>query len=114
MLHRLRKHRGGSRSDWRRSRCKLTWVNMAFQGPLFFPSVALESGLLFPSWIGPGRRSCRRVLHAGRAWFKRTNVVFRQRWYIGSIAAVMARRRSCRTLWIELRTPRSRRRWAPR
>ena len=30
-----------------------TWVNMAFQGPLFFPSVVLSSGVLFPSWIGP-------------------------------------------------------------
>lgn len=78
-----------------------TWVNMAFQGPLFFPSVALESGLLFPSWIGPVGVSAVAYFTLG-AWFKRTNVVFRQRWYIGAIAAVMACGALLSYLWIEL------------
>lgn len=77
-----------------------TWVNMAFQGPLFFPSVALPSGLLFPSWIGPVAVSAAAYFALG-AWFKRTNAVFRQRWYIGAVAAVMAGGALLSYLWIE-------------
>ena len=78
-----------------------TWVNMAFQGPLFFPSAALESGMLFPSWIGPVGVSAAAYFALG-VWFKRTNVVFRQRWYIGAIAGVMAGGALIAFLWIEL------------
>lgn len=78
-----------------------TWVNMAFQGPLFFPSVALSSDFLFPSWIGPVGVSALAYFGLGM-WFKRTNVVFRQRWYIGAVAAVMAGGALLSYLWIEL------------
>ena len=78
-----------------------TWVNMAFQGPLFFPSVVLSSGVLFPSWIGPVGVSAVAYFALG-VWFKRTNVVFRQRWYIGVIGAVMAAGALLSFLWIEL------------
>lgn len=78
-----------------------TWVNMAFQGPLFFPSVALTSGAVFPSWIGPVAVSALAYFTLGML-FKRTNVVFRQRWYIGAIATVMAGGASLSYAWIEL------------
>ena len=78
-----------------------TWVNMAFQGPLFFPSVALGSGMVFPSWIGPVAVSAVAYFALG-VWFKRTNVVFRQRWYIGVIGGVMAGGALLAYLWIEL------------
>ena len=78
-----------------------TWVNMAFQGSLFFPSVVLSSGVLFPSWIGPVGVSAVAYFALG-VWFKRTNVVFRQRWYIGVIGAVMAAGALLSFLWIEL------------
>lgn len=66
-----------------------TWVNMAFQSPLFFPSVELSSGWLFPSWFGPVAVSAATYLVLGMC-FKRVNVVFSQRWYIGAVAACMA------------------------
>ena len=78
-----------------------TWVNMAFQGPLFFPSATLPSGLLFPSWIGPVGVSAV-AYFALSVWFKRTNVVFRQRWYIGAIAVIMACGALLSYAWIEL------------
>lgn len=66
-----------------------TWVNMAFQSPLFFPSVELTSGAFFPSWIGPVAASAAMYLVLGM-WFKRINVMVRQCWYIGTVAALMA------------------------
>ncbi|MEG0322995.1 MAG: helix-turn-helix transcriptional regulator [Raoultibacter sp.] len=66
-----------------------TWVNMAFQSPLFFPAVTLPSGALFPSWVGPVAASAIMYFILGM-WFKRINVVVRQRWYIGAITALMA------------------------
>lgn len=78
-----------------------TWVNMAFQGPLFFPSTALPSDILFPSWIGPVAVSAVAYFALG-VWFKHTNVVFRQRWYIGAIGAIMACGALLAYLWIEV------------
>ena len=66
-----------------------TWVNMAFQSPLFFPSVSLAQGWLFPSWVGPVAVSAVTYLMLGMC-FKRINAVFAKRWYIGGVAACMA------------------------
>ena len=66
-----------------------TWVNMAFQSPLFFPSVELSSGWLFPSWVGPVGLSAATYLALGMC-FKRVNVLFGKRWYIGAVAGLMA------------------------
>ncbi|WP_139651998.1 response regulator transcription factor [Raoultibacter phocaeensis] len=66
-----------------------TWVNMAFQSPLFFPSVELDSGWLFPSWVGPVSLSAVTYLVLGM-WFKRVNFLFGKRWYIGAVAGCMA------------------------
>ena len=57
--------------------------------------------MLFPSWIGPVGVSAVAYFALG-VWFKRTNVVFRQRWYIGVIGAVMAAGALLSFLWIEL------------
>lgn len=76
-----------------------TWVNMAFQGPLFFPSVDVASGTWFPSWMGPVGVSAAAYFALG-ILFKKTNRVFRQRWYIGAVAAVMACGALLSYLWI--------------
>lgn len=66
-----------------------TWVNMAFQSPLFFPSVELSSGWLFPSWVGPVSLSAVTYLVLGMR-FRRVNFLFGKRWYIGAVAGCMA------------------------
>lgn len=76
-----------------------TWVNMAFQGPLFFPSVLMPSGEYYASWIGPVAISAAAYFSLGM-WFKRTNVVFRQRWYVGAVSALMAGGALLCYLWI--------------
>lgn len=65
-----------------------TWVNLAFQGPLFFPSVELSSGLLFPAWIGPVAAYALAYAVVGR-WFKPLTPMFRKRWYVKLVAALM-------------------------
>lgn len=76
-----------------------TWVNMAFQSPLFFPAVALPDGALFPSWIGPVVASAVMYFILGM-WFKRITVVVKQRWYVGAIAALMAAGALLCFIWI--------------
>lgn len=65
-----------------------TWVNLAFQGPLFFPSVELVSGFLYPAWIGPVAVYALTYAVLGR-WFKRLTKVFRNRLYVGLITGLM-------------------------
>lgn len=65
-----------------------TWVNLAFQGPLFFPSVELSSGLLYPVWIGPVAAYALAYAVLGR-WFRPLTSAFRQRWYVGAVAGLM-------------------------
>lgn len=78
-----------------------TWVNMAFQSPLFFPSVELSSGWLFPSWFGPVAVSAATYLVLGMC-FKRVNVMFSRRWYIGAVAACMAAGALLCFVWINV------------
>lgn len=76
-----------------------TWLNLAYQGPLFFPPVELKSGFLFSTWFGPIAASAIAYFVLGM-WFKRTNRVIRQRWYIGLVAALMTLGALLCFLWI--------------
>ncbi len=77
-----------------------TWVNMAFQGPLFFPPVTLGNNLIAPSWIGPVVVSAFAYFALGTL-FKRTNSLIKQRWYIGAIAGLMTGGALLAFLWID-------------
>jgi len=76
-----------------------TWLNLAFQGPLFFPPVVLSSGFLFPTWFAP-ILTCVLAYCVLGVWFKRTNWVFKQRWYVGLVAACMTMGALLCFLWI--------------
>lgn len=65
-----------------------TWLNLAFQGPLFFPAVVMESGFSFSTWFAPILASAIAYFALGM-WFKRTNRVFKQNWYLGFVAGLM-------------------------
>ena len=76
-----------------------TWLNLAYQGPLFFPPVILKSGFHFSTWVGPIFASALAYFTLG-VWFKRTNRVIKQRWYIGCVCALMALGALLCFLWI--------------
>lgn len=78
-----------------------TWVNMAFQGPLFFPASPLADGHAFPTWVTPVCASALTYFAMG-LWFRRTNVVFRQPWYLTVVGAAMGTGALLAFLWIEL------------
>lgn len=78
-----------------------TWVNLAFQGPLFFPTVPLRSGALFPSWVGPVAVSAVMYFVWGML-FKRIDALCRQRWYIAVVVSVMMCGALLSFLWIAL------------
>lgn len=65
-----------------------TWLNLAYQGPLFFPPVVLDSGFQFSTWFGPIAASALAYFVLG-IWFKKTNRVIKQRWYMGFVCGLM-------------------------
>ncbi|MDR1359301.1 MAG: hypothetical protein LBJ48_08150, partial [Coriobacteriales bacterium] len=76
-----------------------TWLNLAFQGPLFFSPLALASGFLLPTWCAPVFAAALAYFVVGM-WFRRTNLVIRQRWYIGFVATLMTLGALLCFLWI--------------
>lgn len=78
-----------------------TWLNLAFQGPLFFPPVELASGFLFSTWFAPIFAAALAYFFLG-ILFKRTNWVVKQSWYLGSVAALMTVGALLCFLWINL------------
>lgn len=66
-----------------------SWVNLAFQGTLFFPSATLPPSVyLFPSWVGPVAVAAVAYFVLGMG-FKRIDPIFRSKAYRAAIAAVM-------------------------
>jgi DNA-binding CsgD family transcriptional regulator len=64
------------------------WVNMVFQAPILFPLIQLETGLHFPARLAP--IACAFLTYLILSiWFKKTNSVIRQRWYISVLAMLM-------------------------
>lgn len=78
-----------------------TWVNMAFQGPLFFPAAPLSGGGSFPSWVAPVGASALTYFMMGLL-FRRAGVAFRQTWYIVVAGVAMGAGALLSFLWIEL------------
>ena len=78
-----------------------TWLNLAIQGPFFFPPVMLDSGFMFLTWSAPIAASALAyfILSVG---LKRTSRVFREKWYIGSVAGLMAIGALLCFLWIQV------------
>lgn len=77
-----------------------TWVNMAFQSPLFFPASALEPHGMFPSWITPVAASALTYFVMGLR-FRRTTGILRQRWYLYAVGLVMGVGALLSFIWIE-------------
>lgn len=65
-----------------------TWLNLAFQGPLFFPPVEFESGFQLLTWFAPLSFAAVAYFAIG-ILFKKTNRLVKQRWYIPFVAALM-------------------------
>lgn len=78
-----------------------TWLNLAFQGPLFFPPVRLEPDFQLLTWFAP-------ILFAGIAYFalgvlfRKTSKVVKQRWYIPFVAALMTSGAIICFVWINV------------
>lgn len=64
------------------------WVNISFQSPLLYPLVRLSPDVIAPSIIGPIAASILAYFVLG-IWFKRSNRVFRQSWYLVLLAGLM-------------------------
>ncbi len=78
-----------------------TWVNMAFQGPLFFPPVDLQGELLLPSWVGPVAVSAL-TYFALALNYRRGVALFKHKHYIAALAALMTIGALAAFAWIEL------------
>ncbi|MCL1798916.1 MAG: helix-turn-helix transcriptional regulator [Eggerthellaceae bacterium] len=78
-----------------------TWLNLAFQGPLFFPPVELANGFLLSTWFAPVLASAIAYFILG-VWFRRTNRAIRQRWYLGLVAVFMTAGALLCFLWINV------------
>ncbi|HBT94930.1 MAG TPA: LuxR family transcriptional regulator [Coriobacteriia bacterium] len=77
------------------------WLNLAFQGPLFFPPVLLSDGFYLSTWLAPIFASVLAYFTLG-VWFKRTNHVIRKRWYPGFVAALMTLGALLCFIWINV------------
>jgi DNA-binding CsgD family transcriptional regulator len=82
------------------------WINISFQSPLLYPLVRLTPTITVPSIIGPIIASILAYFVLG-IWFKWSNKVFTQRWYIAVLAALMAAGILADMLWLELAWPTS-------
>ncbi|MDR3136071.1 MAG: helix-turn-helix transcriptional regulator [Coriobacteriales bacterium] len=80
------------------------WINISLQSPLLYPLVKLSPTLTVPSIVGPIAASILAYFVLG-IWFKRSNVVFRQRWYIALLAGLMALGVIANVFWLELTWP---------
>lgn len=76
-----------------------SWLNIAYQSPLFFPPVMLSTGFQLSTWFAPIAASALAYFILG-IWFKRTNMVISQPWYIGAVAGLMTLGALLCFLWI--------------
>lgn len=65
-----------------------TWVNLAFQGPAFFPTAEISSQLVIPTWLAPVAISAVGYFVLGK-WFRPFMRVVEKRWYLAVVAALM-------------------------
>jgi DNA-binding CsgD family transcriptional regulator len=80
------------------------WVNISLQSPLLYPFVQLTPTFTAPSIAGPIAASILAYFVLG-VWLRRSNVVFRQRWYIALLAGLMIIGVLANMIWLELTWP---------